>query len=110
MSARSSGSGNGRRPRRADHVDQGNKARLLARLRRIEGQVRGLQRMVEEERYCPEVLEQLSSVHESLRGVGQLLLRNHLQNCATNAIRSGDPARAARTYEELTELFFKHAR
>ena len=97
-------------PRRADAGGEQNKRRILLRLRRIEGQVRGLQRMVEEERYCPDVLEQLSAVHESLRGVGQLLLRNHLEHCATNAIRSGDAARAARTYEELTALFYKHAR
>jgi DNA-binding FrmR family transcriptional regulator len=97
-------------PRRADAVGEQNKRRILLRLRRIEGQVRGLHRMVEEERYCPDVLEQLSAVHESLRGVGQLLLRNHLEHCATNAIRSGDAARAARIYEELTALFYKHAR
>ncbi len=96
--------------RKADEVGEQTKRRMLLRLRRIEGQVRGLQRMVEEERYCPDVLEQLSAVHESLRAVGQLLLRNHLEHCATNAIRSGDPARAARTYEELTALFYKHAR
>ena len=96
--------------RHADEVGKDSKRRMLLRLRRIEGQVRGLQRMVEEERYCPDVLEQISAVHESLRGVGQLLLRNHLEHCASNAIRSGDPTRAARTYEELTALFYKHAR
>jgi len=98
------------RPKHADKVGQESKRRILLRLRRIEGQVRGLQRMVEEERYCPDVMDQVSAVHESLRGVGQLLLRNHLEHCATNALRSGDAARAARTYAELTALFYKHAR
>ena len=54
-------------------------ARCSTRLRRIEGQVRGLQKMVEEERYCAEVLTQVSSVHEALRGVGRAMLHNHLR-------------------------------
>jgi CsoR family transcriptional regulator, copper-sensing transcriptional repressor len=83
---------------------------LQVRLRRVEGQVRGLQKMVEEERYCPEILEQMSAVHASLRSVERLLLRSHLQHCATEALRSGDEKKAHRTYEELTELFYKHSR
>jgi DNA-binding FrmR family transcriptional regulator len=72
--------------RKADAVGEQSKRCILLRLRRIEGQVRGLQRMVEKERCCLDVLEQLSAVHESLRGVGQLLLRNHLEHYATNAL------------------------
>lgn len=98
------------RPRHAAHVDQAHKSRLLLRLKRIEGQVRGLQRMVEEERYCPNVMEQISAVQESLRAVGQLLLRNHLQHCVTQAVRSGNPTRSNQVYDELAALFFKHAR
>ena len=98
------------RPARALHVPQETRQQLLLRLKRIEGQVRGLQRMVEEERYCPEIMEQVSAVHESLRGVGRLLLRNHLDHCVTDAIRSEDQARSQRMYEELAALFFKHAR
>src|SRR5579883_2182311 len=86
------------------------KQQALVQLRRIEGQVRGLQRMVEQERYCPEVMVQISAVHESLRTVGKLLLRNHLAHCAADAIRSGDGVRARKTYDELTALFYKHAR
>ena len=99
-----------RAERRADAVEPETKEALLLRLRRIEGQVRGLQRMIEDERYCPDVLQQMSAVHESLRGVEQVLLRSHLEHCATNAIRSGSTERARRTYEELTRLFYKHAR
>lgn len=95
---------------RALHVDEDVKQNLSLRLRRIEGQVRGLQKMVEEERYCPDVLTQISSVHESLRSVERVLLRNHLQHCTTEALRSGDEHKARRTYEELTELFYKHSR
>jgi CsoR family transcriptional regulator, copper-sensing transcriptional repressor len=99
-----------RKKSHALHADADVKAKCSLRLKRIEGQVRGLQRMVEEERYCPEVLTQMSAVHESLRAVERILLRSHLQHCATTALRSGDDAKAERTYEELTELFYRHAR
>ena len=64
------------------------KPQLQTRLRRIEGQVRGLHKMVEEDRYCADVMMQISSVHEALRAVGRELMRNHLKHCATSAIRS----------------------
>jgi DNA-binding FrmR family transcriptional regulator len=83
---------------------------LLLRLRRVEGQVRGVQKMVEEERYCPDVLVQMSAIHESLRAVERILMKDHLQHCATEALRSGDDKQAQRTYNELTELFYRHAR
>jgi len=102
--------GSAERPRHAAYVGEALKGRLLLRLKRIEGQVRGLQRMVEEERYCPDVMEQVSAVQESLRAVGQLLLRNHLQHCVTGAVRSGNEARSNQVYDELASLFFKHSR
>jgi DNA-binding FrmR family transcriptional regulator len=95
--------------RKAVGVDPDIKDRNLKRLRRIEGQVRGLQRMVEEERYCPEILTQLSSVHEALRAVGREVLRNHLKHCATKAIRASDED-AAHTYDELVGLMYTHVR
>ena len=79
-------------------------------LRRVEGQVRGVQKMVEEDRYCPDVLVQMSAIHESLRAVERILMKDHLQHCATEALRSGDDKQAQRTYNELTELFYRHAR
>ncbi len=89
-------------------VDADTKAANLARLRRIEGQVRGLQRMVEEERYCAEILTQLSSVQQALRAVARELMRNHLKHCATHAIRGGtDQAEAM--YEELLDLMHKYS-
>ena len=66
--------------------------------------------MVEEERYCTDVLTQISSVQEALRSAGRELMRNHLKYCATTAIRSGDPAEAEAMYDELVELFFRSAR
>ena len=91
-------------------VDSEIKQRNLKRLRRIEGQIRGLQRMVEEDRYCADIMTQVSSVHEALRGVGRELMRNHLKHCATTAIRSGDEGAAEGMYDELIELMYKHAR
>ena len=72
--------------------------------------MRGLQRMLEEDRYCADVLTQISSVHEALRSVGRELMRNHLRHCASEAIRSGDDVRAEAMYDELVELMYRHAR
>ena len=95
--------------RRAVGVDPGIKDRNLKRLRRIEGQVRGLQKMVDEERYCADVLTQISSVHEALRAVARELMRNHLKHCASSAIRGGE-AEAEAMYDELVDLMYKHSR
>ena len=95
--------------RKAAGVDPDIKDRNLKRLRRIEGQVRGLQRMVDEERYCADILTQISSVQEALRGVSRELMRNHLKHCATKAIKTG-PAEADAMYDELVELMYKHSR
>jgi CsoR family transcriptional regulator, copper-sensing transcriptional repressor len=96
--------------RHAAGVDPALQARAMARLKRIEGQVRGLQRMVEEERYCADILVQLSSVQEALRGVGKLVMRNHLEHCVTGALRTGDRLEAERAYGEVLDLMYKHAR
>jgi DNA-binding FrmR family transcriptional regulator len=87
----------------AEAVDPAIKEANLKRLRRIEGQIRGLQKMVEDDRYCPDVITQIASVQEALRGVGRQLLRNHLKHCATTAIKKG-PVDADRTFDELLEL------
>ena len=81
----------------------------LKRLRRIEGQVRGLQKMVEEDRYCPDIVTQVASVQEALRGVGRQLLRNHLKHCATTRDQEGQEEADA-TYDELLEMVYKHLR
>jgi CsoR family transcriptional regulator, copper-sensing transcriptional repressor len=95
--------------RKAIGVDAERKDRNLKRLRRIEGQVRGLQRMVEEDRYCADIMTQISSVQEALRSVGRELMRNHLRHCAATAIRSGD-ADAERMYDELMDMMYKLVR
>jgi DNA-binding FrmR family transcriptional regulator len=95
--------------RKAVGVDPDVKSRNLTRLRRIEGQVRGLQRMVDEDRYCADILTQILSVQEALRGVGRELMRNHLKHCATGAIRTGG-AEADQMYDELVDLMYTHSR
>ena len=95
--------------KRAVAVDAGPKSRNLARLRRIEGQVRGLQKMVEDDRYCADVLTQIASVQEALRAVGRELMRNHLKHCATRAIRKNG-AEAEAMYDELVDLMHRHIR
>lgn len=100
----------GDQERHATHVEPELKEQALSRLRRIEGQVRGLQRMVEDERYCGDVLVQVASVHEALRGVGKLLMRNHLRHCITDALASGDERDREDAYAEVLDLMYKHAR
>jgi DNA-binding FrmR family transcriptional regulator len=68
---------------------EGNSANVQKRLRRVEGQIRGLQRMVEEDRYCVEVLEQVSAATRALQSVALLLLNDHLAHCVADAVRSG---------------------
>ena len=95
--------------RKAVAVDPALKERNLNRLRRLEGQVRGVQRMIEEDRYCADILTQISSVQEALRSVGRELMRNHLKHCAASAVRSSE-ADAEQVYDELVDLMFKHSR
>src|ERR1044072_8276974 len=86
-------------PEHAHAVDPDIRRKSLVRLKRIEGQVRGVARMIEEDRYGADVLVQASAIHESLRSLAQLLLRNHLQNCATEAIRSAGDDRRQQEYD-----------
>ena len=90
-------------------VDPAIKERSLKRLRRIEGQVRGLHKMVDDDRYCADVMTQIAAVHEALRGVGREIMRNHLRHCATTAIKTG-PDTADPMYDELVELMYRSAR
>ena len=90
-------------------VDPEIKHAVLTRLRRIEGQVRGLQRMVEDNRYCADILTQISSAHEALRAVGRELMRSHLKHCATAAVGAGN-ATAEPMYDELIEMMYRLSR
>jgi DNA-binding FrmR family transcriptional regulator len=95
--------------RKAHGVTPDEKARNLARLKRVEGQVRGIQKMVEEERYCADVLVQIAAVQEALRGVGKAMLKHHLDHCVTHAIR-GSEAEGQAVREEILDLVDRYGR
>ena len=95
--------------RRSIHVDAAIKDRNIKRLRRIEGQVRGLQRMVDDERYCADIMIQIASVQEALRAVGRELMRNHLKHCGSAAIR-GNGEQAESMYDEIIDLMYRNVR
>jgi len=96
-------------PQHAAGVSPDLKAANLRRLRRIEGQVRGLYKMVDEDRYCPDVIAQVAAVQEALRGVARELMRNHLRHCARQArARGGSEAEAMD--QELLDVIYKHLR
>jgi DNA-binding FrmR family transcriptional regulator len=97
-------------PRKAVGVEPESKEGNRKRLRRIEGQIRGLQKMVEEDRYCADIITQVASVQEALRGVARSLMRNHLHHCAAKALRSGKKEEAETMYDELLDLIYAHLR
>ena len=96
--------------RKAVAVDPAIKEANRHRLRRIEGQIRGLQKMVEEDRYCADIITQVASVQEALRGVARNLMKNHLHHCAAKALQSGKKQQTEAMYDELLELIYKHLR
>jgi CsoR family transcriptional regulator, copper-sensing transcriptional repressor len=96
--------------RKAIAVDPDTKTANVKRLRRIEGQVRGIQKMVEEDRYCADIIVQVAAVQEALRGVARSLMRNHLHHCAAHTLRSGSPDEQRAVYDELLDLIYKHLR
>lgn len=80
-----------------------DKAAVLARLKRVEGQVRGLQRMVEHDTYCIDVLTQVSAATRALQSVAVLLLDDHLRHCVAHAIQSDDAAETDRIIAEAMQ-------
>jgi len=80
-----------------------DKEALITRLHRIEGQVRGLERMVEEDRYCIDILTQIAAVKTALENVGAKLLEDHVTHCVADAIASGDEAAASAKATEMLD-------
>ncbi len=91
-------------------ISQDRKDQTIRRLKSIEGQMRGLQGMIEKERPCVEVLTQIAAAEEGLKQVGKIMMRNYLENCVTNSIRSQDGQEADRIYDELMDIIYKFAR
>jgi DNA-binding FrmR family transcriptional regulator len=86
------------------------KTSVLKRLQRIEGQVRGLARMVEEDRYCIDVVTQVSAVRAALRGVEEEVLRDHVAHCIEHAIAGGNKAEQRRKVAELMDVLSRASR
>jgi DNA-binding FrmR family transcriptional regulator len=84
--------------------------KILARLSRIEGQVRGVARMIEEERYCIDVLTQLQAIKAALKKVEEDVLKDHAAHCVAHAIKSGDVNDQKQKFDELVELFSRYSR
>lgn len=82
---------------------------LVRRLSRIRGQVDGLRRMIDEERYCPDVLQQFAAVRSALRSAERVLLANHLEGCASRAISEGGSS-AEQVREEIVDLFARYVK
>jgi len=86
-------------------IDNETKVKALGRLRRIEGQVQGIQRMVEEEKYCVDILLQLTAVEGAVEQVQRLLLGRHIESCVADAIRSGSTRDRQKKVDELLDVF-----
>jgi DNA-binding FrmR family transcriptional regulator len=84
--------------------------KVLARLRKVAGQVTGIQRMVEEDRYCVDVLHQVAAVEGALDRVGQMVLASHVETCVASALESGKPRERKKKLDELMEVFSRLGR
>jgi DNA-binding FrmR family transcriptional regulator len=91
-------------------VDEQTKREVLNRLKRIEGQVQGIQRMVEEQKYCVDILLQVSAVQGALDQVSKRLLGRHIESCVAAAFASGNDRQRERKIEELLEVFSRFGR
>lgn len=91
-------------------MEHKTKPAVLKRLNRVEGQVRGLARMVEEDRYCIDVVTQISAVRAALRRVEEEILRDHVGHCVQHAIDSGDKTQQRKKIAELVETLSRTSR
>ena len=86
-------------------INEDTKAKARGRLRRIEGQVQGLQRMLENDAYCVDILLQISAVQGALEQVQKLLLGRHIESCVSDALRSGSKSDRQQKIDELLDVF-----
>lgn len=89
-------------------MNNGTKSKVVSRLRRIAGQVEGVARMVESDRYCVDVLLQIASARAALNQVHKLVLRAHVEACVTEVMAAGEAADRRRKIEELMEVFARY--
>ena len=97
------------RPSHAMGIAAPTRDSLMRRLARVRGQVEGIQRMVDDERYCPDILQQFAAVHSALRAAEKELLANHLERCAAHALGAGGEA-AEQVRQELLDLLYRYVR
>jgi DNA-binding FrmR family transcriptional regulator len=83
---------------------------ILSRLSRVEGQVRGIARMIEDERYCIDILTQMQAVKAAFRKVEEEILKDHAAHCVAHAIKSGNAKDQREKFNELVELFGRYGR
>jgi DNA-binding FrmR family transcriptional regulator len=95
-------------PQRHGYV--ADKQALATRLHRIEGQVRGIERMIEDERYCIDILTQIAAATTALEGVALRILDDHVEHCVARALASGDPEEANTKSRELLEAVHRFTR
>jgi DNA-binding FrmR family transcriptional regulator len=91
-------------------MNEETKRKALARLNRIEGQVQGVQRMVEEQKYCVDILTQISAIQGALEQVRKILLGRHIESCVADAIASGRQGDRQKKIDELLDVFSRYAR
>ena len=91
-------------------IDEATKQKAMARLNRIEGQVQGVRRMVEEEKYCVDILLQISAIQGALEQVRKILLGRHIESCVADAVASGRAGDRQKKIEELLEVFSRYTR
>ena len=88
-------------------INESQQKDALLRLKRIQGQIRGLEKMIEEKRYCIDILDQVASVKSALDGVGLLLMRTHIDSCVTSSIRAGKSGKVIDELMETLDRFVK---
>ena len=91
-------------------MDERQKDKVAARLRRIEGQIGGIRKMIEDDRYCIDILTQTSAVVSALRGVEDLVMQNHLNTCVVDAIKSDDETEKQQKLDEVMDVIGKFRR
>jgi DNA-binding FrmR family transcriptional regulator len=88
-------------------IDSKTEQNIAARLKRIEGQIRGIQKMIDEGRYCVDVVMQITAAESALHGVAEIVLKNHLQTCVRTAFRSEDGGECQEKVDELMKVYGK---
>ncbi len=86
-------------------IDDDLSTKALQRLRKVEGQIKGIQRMIQDRRYCMDVITQISAAESALHKLSDLILRNHIETCVLDAFRSGDSDQRKKKISELMEAY-----